>query len=224
MSFKSKAMPGILITFEGGEGAGKTTLIYKLEQELISRGKSVVKTREPGGSALSEYIRGWLLNRDFTIAVGNKAELLLFLAARAQHLEEFILPALKSGKIVLCDRFNDSTIVYQGVARGLGVSTVAALCDLVCDHLRPNLTFLLDLNSQAGLLRTKKAQKDNAKEGEVDRIEGEGLAFHEKVRQGFLSIAHQDPERVHVIDASCSIDQVYQAALNVIQERLGNYV
>ncbi|HRD55508.1 MAG TPA: dTMP kinase, partial [Parachlamydiaceae bacterium] len=147
----------MLITFEGGEGAGKTTLIKELAKALFAVGHHVVQTREPGGSRLGEHIRSWLLKHDFDVKVGKEAELLLFLAARAQHLEELIVPSIKAGKIVLCDRFNDSTIVYQGIARGIGFEKVEKLCQLVSAHTEPALTLLLDVDPVIGLMRTKKA-------------------------------------------------------------------
>lgn len=212
--------PGKFITFEGGEGAGKTTLINSLEKTLLQRGYKVVKTREPGGSPLGEHIRNWLLNRDFTLNIGSKSELLLFLAARAQHLEEVIIPALEAGKIVLCDRFNDSTIAYQGVARGLGAQYVEHLCDLVCDGIIPHLTFILDVNPQEGLKRTKYAVKEHALSGEVDRIESEKLEFHQLVRNGMLQLAKNNPQRITVIDASKTRDAVFSKALERLESLL----
>lgn len=132
---------GLFITFEGGEGAGKTTLIQALDKHLRSLGYTVVKTREPGGSSLGDQIRALLLNPRHSIDISAEAELLLFLASRAQHITECIAPALQAGYVVLCDRFNDSTIAYQGVARGLGVKRVQQLCHLVCGPVTPALTF-----------------------------------------------------------------------------------
>lgn len=206
---------GLFITFEGGEGAGKTTLIDKIEQELKNRGVPVVRTREPGGTKLSEQIRHWLLDKSFDITVGDKAEMLLFLSARAQHLEELILPALAQGKVVLCDRFNDSTVVYQGVARGLGFDYVQKLCTLACG-IEPDLTLFLDLDPRIGLARTRRTHKDTAKAGEMDRIESEKLEFHEKVRQGFLKLAASNTQRIHVLDATQSRDDVFSHALEIL--------
>jgi len=210
----------MLITFEGGEGAGKTSLINRLEKELSSKGLELVRTREPGGSPLSEHIRFWLLNLDFNIKVGKQAELLLFLAARAQHLEELIVPAIELKKIVLCDRFNDSTIVYQGLARGLGFEKTAGLCALVSDGLEPDLTFFLDVDPELGLNRTKRMRKENAKDGETDRIESEGFAFHRLVQQGFQRLAKENPERIYTLDANKSEDEVYNEALKVLLTKL----
>lgn len=210
----------MLITFEGGEGAGKTTLINRLEKELSLQGLHLVKTREPGGSLLSEHIRSWLLNLDFNIKVGKKAELLLFLAARAQHLEELIIPALQAKKIVFCDRFNDSTVVYQGLARGLGFEKTEALCNLVCDQIVPDLTFFLDVDPEIGLERTKRTRKENAHDGEMDRIESEGLEFHKLVQAGFRRLAKENPKRIHTLDANQPEDAVFSQALKVLRTRL----
>lgn len=212
----------LFITIEGGEGAGKTTLIEKLGAVLKSHGHDIIKTREPGGSRLSDHIRQWLLNRDTDLPIGYKAELLLFLSARAQHLEELIKPALSHGKTVICDRFNDSTIVYQGLGRGLGMDYVKQLCDLVCENIIPNITLFLDVEPQVGLMRTRNASKENAKHGEVDRIEAERLDFHERVRQGFLTLAKHNPERIHVIDANQSEDAVFRDVKKLIEEKIKN--
>jgi dTMP kinase len=210
----------MLITFEGGEGAGKTSLINSLDKELSLQGINLVKTREPGGSFLSEHIRSWLLNLDFEVKVGKKAELLLFLAARAQHLEELIVPALTAEKIVFCDRFNDSTIVYQGLARGLGVKKTEELCKLVCDGIEPLLTFFLDVDPEVGLARTKRTRKENANDGEMDRIESEGLEFHRLVQQGFRELAKANPQRIYTLDANQSEAEVLARALAILRQKL----
>lgn len=200
---------GVLITFEGGEGAGKSTLIAKLSQELTHRGYHVLVTREPGGTPLGEHIRQWLLDPQFKMEVGQQAELMLFLAARAQHLEEVIRPALKQAKVILCDRFNDSTIVYQGIARGLGRDYVESLCDLLCKEVVPDLTFFLDLDAETGLARRKGASS-------LDKMEKEKLEFHKLVRQGFHQLAQEHPSRIRTLNARLSIEEVYQAALEVV--------
>src|SRR6187431_1687241 len=147
---------GIFITIEGGEGAGKTTLIESLYQHLLGLGREVLKTREPGGTPLGEEIRKILLHS--TGPVSPYAELSLFLASRAQHISELIAPALAAGKVVLCDRFNDSTIAYQGMARGLGMEEVAAVCRFICAGLEPQLTLYLDIDPAVGLSRAKKSR------------------------------------------------------------------
>jgi dTMP kinase len=211
-------MSGIFITIEGGEGTGKTTLIKAIENELTVRGFCVVTTREPGGSSLGEHIRTWLLNRDASVAIGSHAELLLFLAGRAQHIEELIQPSLARGCVVLCDRFNDSTIVYQGIARNLGQEYVAQLCSSVCRGIDPHLTFVLDLDPGTGLARSRAVNKEHAAEGELDRIESEALHFHEKVRKGFLDLAQQAPHRCKIIDAAQSKERVFLEAISALEK------
>lgn len=214
------SMKSLFITLEGGEGSGKSTLLFKLERELTKRGLQAVKTREPGGSSLGEQMRQWLLAAKSDVSISPFAELFLFLAARAQHLEEVIKPSLASGKIVICDRFNDSTIAYQGFARGLGMDLVERLCDVVCQGVMPEITFFLDVNPQEGLRRTRKAHKDNAVAGEVDRIESEQLAFHERVRAGLHKLAANYPERIFVVDANQSADAVYKQVLRKLDSLL----
>lgn len=210
----------LFITFEGGEGAGKTTLIGRLEKKLMDRGYLIVKTREPGGSRLGNAIRGFLLNRDAEMQVGAKAELLLFLAARAQHIEELIAPALAAGKIVLCDRFNDSTIAYQGYARGLGVDYVSQMCNFACAGVTPALTLFLDVDPELGLKRSMRIAKENAVAGQADRIEAERVEFHQRVRHAFQEMAQKEPTRFRRIDASQSIDLVTAQALKYVEEVL----
>jgi dTMP kinase len=212
-------MKSLFITFEGGEGAGKTTLIGNLERHLISQGYDVVRTREPGGSQLSETIRKWVLEHN-TCKISSLSELLLFLAARAQHIDELIAPALKEGKIVLCDRFNDSTIAYQGVARGLGVEKVKSLCELVTGDYQPQLTIYLDVDPKEGLNRSRLTNKDISKTGQLDKMESEALAFHEKVRNGFLMLAKNSPERITVINANEGINKVFDTALSIVEPLL----
>lgn len=213
--------PPRFITIEGGEGAGKTTLIHRLEEVLQSWGFTVVKTREPGGTLLGNEIRSWLLNHHASIKIGARAELLMFLAARAQHIEELIAPALAAGKVVLCDRFNDSTIAYQGVGRGLGLAFVQDLCHRVCGQTVPDLTFYLDVDPEIGLQRTKRISKENAAAGEVDRIEAEKMEFHQSVRKSFAEIAQAEPTRFISIDASQPQENVIKACKNVLSRRFG---
>lgn len=204
---------GCLVTLEGGEGAGKSVLQRKLSDYLLNQGIEVISTREPGGCPLSEKIRDLLLKKEQSFDVGAKAELLLFLAARAQHIEELILPALEAGKVVLCDRFNDSTIAYQGGARGLGVSYVKNLCQMVCGPVWPQLTLLLDIDPQIGLKRALKTHKKHAERGQWDRIESEQLSFHEKIRDSLLLLCQDEPHRFFCIDASQSEEAVFKEAL-----------
>jgi dTMP kinase len=215
---------GTFITFEGGEGAGKSSVIAHIAAALRLEGFEVLCTREPGGTPLGEQIRHWLLDNKQTVQIGDTSELFLFLAARAQHLAELIRPALKRGYIVLCDRFNDSTIAYQGAARGLGVEYVEKLCRLACHDTLPDITLLLDVPTEAGLQRTRAASKENAKAGEVDRIESEKKEFHEKVRQALLALAAKEPDRYLVIDASQTLHHVQQEAKDKIFKSLSRYV
>lgn len=208
----AKSKNSRFITIEGGEGSGKTTLISKLRDKLIQHGYEVITTREPGGTRFGEMMRDRLLSRNNDLAICPQAELLLFLAARAQHIEELILPALEQGKIVICDRFQDSTIAYQGAARELGFDYVQELCKLSCKNFAPDVTLLLDIDPIAGLERCKKMSKEHAAEGELDRIESETLAFHRKVREGMLELARQEPERIKVIDAGRTPEQVFDVA------------
>ena len=204
----------LFVTFEGGEGAGKTTLIRNLEKELTKKGHAVLVTREPGGTELGHQIRDWLLHRKDKTSMAPMAELNLFLADRAQHIEEFLKPALHDGKIILCDRFNDSTIAYQGFGRGLGFENVEKLCLGTCQGILPELTFFLDLDPQVGFERTRLEQRI------PDRLELENQAFHNKVRQGFLTIAQKDSQRVVVLDASQAPEDVFKKALQVLESRL----
>jgi dTMP kinase len=214
----SSIKKGFFITFEGGEGAGKTTLLNKLAYELQQLGCQVVVTREPGGTKLGESIRHLLLTQQSSFSISSRAELLLFLSARAQHLDELIIPSLKQGKIVLCDRFNDSTLAYQGEARGLKMGEVEALCRLVCQDVQPDLTFFLDLDPKIGLARTQKISKEHAASGQLDRIEAETVEFHERVQRAFQEIARNNRSRVVTIDASQPAEFVQQQAWQILKK------
>ena len=208
----------LFVTFEGGEGAGKTTLIRRLEKELNQRRYPTLQTREPGGSPLGEKIRQLLLEEDSCAKIGPLAELLLFLAGRAQHLEEVVRPALAEGKTVLCDRFNDSSVAYQGIARGLGQTYVQTLCDQVCQGTTPDLTFFLDLDPGVGMERAAKQQRV------MDRLENEVGGFHEKVRGGFFKLAQENPQRIWIIDASESPDTVFDQVWKILEGKLSTHV
>lgn len=212
-----KSFNGHFITLEGGEGSGKTTLLHQLAAFLTQRGYEVITTREPGGTHFGETIRDWLLHQQST-SIGHQAELLLFLAARAQHIEEKILPALESGQVVLCDRFNDSTIAYQGGARGLGIRYVKKLCQLVCGAVTPQLTLFLNVSPEVGIARSRSVHKEHASSGELDRIESEALSFHRKIQQTFEFLAKREPLRIYTIDAHQSQEQVLKEAIEAIDE------
>lgn len=194
----------MFVSFEGGEGAGKSTLLQKLYDTLQKTGFSVLLTRAPGGTRIGTQIRELLLSEK-TQGLSVYAELFLFLADRAQHVEEVILPSLKKGMIVLCDRFNDSTIAYQG-SRGLDIQKIWELCLFASQNLSPDLTLYLDLDPIQGLRRIQK-------EREKDRIENEELKFHQKIRDIYHTIALKEPDRFRILDASKSSEQIYQDAL-----------
>ena len=190
-------MSGLFITFEGGEGCGKSTQIDLLREVLEEQGQSVVITREPGGTPIAEAIREVLLNADHK-GMCTESELLLYAAARAQHVQEKIRPALEAGQVVLCDRFADSTTAYQGAARGVNEALVEQLYQIATGGLKPDKTILIDLDPVTGLDRARIR-------GTADRLESENLAFHQAVREGFLKIAAAEPERVVVLDGAQEI-------------------
>lgn len=205
---------GLFITFEGGEGSGKTTLQQKLVSHLSSIGYSLLSTRAPGGTALGVSIREILLYKK-KIDLCKQAELFLFLADRAQHVEEVIVPALKEKKIILCDRFNDSTIAYQGGARGVDLLFIEQLCAFAVRDLSPDLTIYLDIDPKEGLRRAQAAIVTHAKSS-YDRLEQEHLEFHERVRETYLMLAKKFPKRICVVDASQSVEQVFVDTLKLI--------
>lgn len=198
-------MRGRFITLEGSEGSGKSTNLNHIHQRLQQAGVDVVLTREPGGTPLGESIRELLLDHRQQ-AMASDTELLLMFAARAQHLNELILPALETGKWVLCDRFTDATYAYQGAGRGIAHERIALLEQWVQGELRPDLTLFLDLPVAQGLARA-------GERAELDRFEREEVAFFERVRQGYLSQAAAHPQRYRVVDASPELPEV-QAQLN----------
>ncbi|WP_420422568.1 dTMP kinase [Simkania sp.] len=211
-----KKSKGLFITFEGGEGVGKTTLIERLYDHLREKGFSVFKTREPGGTEFGKHVRDILLHHE-GYSFGKKSELFLFLADRAQHVEEKILPHLEENSIVLCDRFNDSTLAYQGVARCVDLELLRTFCKFAASDLTPDLTLFLDLDPAMGLERSRKSKKLGDSH---DRIEREKIAFHTKVREAFLGLAQKEPERFQVLDARLDSDKVFEQAMSEIQPKL----
>ena len=198
---------GMFITFEGGEGAGKTTQIELLRKKLIEAGHDVVTTREPGGVPEAEKIRDLLVKSDG----GNwdpLSECLLFFTARRMHVETLIKPALEAGKIVISDRFTDSTIAYQGYGHGFEMDLILKTKKLSIDHFQPDITFLLDLPAVEGLQRSKRRLAEA--ESNEDKFENLDLSFHERLRDGFLEIAKNEPERVTVINAQDDIETISQ--------------
>jgi dTMP kinase len=203
---------GFLLSFEGIEGSGKTTQIHILADRLRSLGYLVIETREPGGSPISEQIRSVLLAPD-NRGMDARCELLLYLASRVQHLTDMILPSMEKGAIVLCDRYADATLAYQGYGRGLGVSVTRELIRFASGRLVPNLTILLDIPVGVGLDRKRRA-------GNMDRLDLEGDLFHHKVRKGYLRIARQEPRRVRIINGTMPPDMVALAIRRIVEERL----
>ncbi|WP_165209036.1 dTMP kinase [Streptococcus tangpeifui] len=202
---------GHLITLEGPDGAGKTSVLEKLVPLLEAQGFQVVTTREPGGVAIAESIRQVILDVNNT-AMDEKTELLLYIAARRQHLVEKVLPALAQGKLVLIDRFIDSSVAYQGYGRGLSVADIDWLNNYAIEETKPELTLLFDLPSEVGLARIEQAEVR-----EVNRLDLEKLDLHQRVRQGYLDLAQSQPERIKIIDAAQDLEKVVADALATIQ-------
>ncbi len=198
---------GLFVTFEGIEGSGKTTQIELAGEYLGQRGIPCLRTEEPGGTSLGRRLRELLLNRG-PFAICPETELLLFAAARAQHVREAILPALAAGKVVLCDRFADATAVYQGYARGLDMETVNFLNAFSIQGRHPDLTLLFDLPVETGLTRARTRIELMTGGQKEDRFEAEELSFHRKVREGYLLAAHREVERFRVIDAAGTIAEL----------------
>lgn len=193
-------MRGRFITFEGIEGSGKSSQISLLTDYLRSNHRAVTLTREPGGTPIGDQVRKILLDPGNKI-LDPSAELLLYAASRAQHLKEVIRPALQSGAIVLCDRFSDATLAYQGYGRGLDLAMIHALDRLVTAGMRPDLTIVLDVEAAVGLARARGRNNQQGLEAEA-RFENEALAFHERVRQGYLTLAREAPDRMKIVDAA----------------------
>jgi len=191
----------MFITLEGGEGAGKTTQIVDLAKSFAARGLKCILTREPGGTDLGKKIRALLLNPD-NAGMAPETELLLYMADRAEHVSTVIRPALAGGKTVLCDRFFDATLVYQGAARGLSPEWTSQLHALVFAGLTPDLTLLLDLPPEVGLARARRQLEKGARSAQESRFEDEALAFHQRVRDGYLELARGQSDRFRVIDAA----------------------
>jgi dTMP kinase len=208
-------MPGLFITFEGGEGCGKSTQIARLATRLRAEGRTIYQTREPGGTPLGEAVRDLLQHNQAGRGMSSESELLLFAAARAQIVRERILPALENGEVVLCDRFADSTTVYQGVARAIDPIEVAAINQFATSGLTPDLTCLIDLDPAVGLWRAREGR-----EAPLDRMEQEALTFHQDVRRGYLEIAGVDTERFRVFDGSQDIEALEQEIWATVEPKL----
>ena len=206
---------GFFITFEGPEGAGKSTQVALLSEFLTKNGCQVVTTREPGGTALAEKIREVVKGHDGSEKMHDRTELLLMEAARSQHVQEFILPQLEAGVTVICDRFSDSTLAYQGGARGLDSGEIVFLNRFAAVGLVPDLTFLLDLSPEDGFSRTRKRSETA---GQFDRFEAEKIDFHRSVRSAFLALAEAEPGRIKVIDAFRDQQSVHEDIVRIVNE------
>lgn len=211
---------GLFLTFEGIEGSGKSTQCHRLAATLSALGHSVLETREPGGTRCAEKIRALLLNDSSSAGIQEsitaECETALVLAARSQHIRHQILPALVKNKVVLCDRFTDSTLAYQGFGRRLDMEALVTFNDFVTQGLMPDLTFLFDLPIQEGLARRQRAKNQN-------RLDRESQAFHRRVRKGFLHIAAQDPQRITIINGRESPENIAktieQTVINLLHRR-----
>lgn len=209
-------MRGKFITIEGTDGSGKSTQIELLMDYLRKKGADVIFTREPGGTQISEKIREIILDVDNSEMTGI-TEALLYAAARSQHVEEKIIPALEAGKIIVCDRFVDSSIAYQGAARGIGAEKIMGINEAALHGIMPDMTLFFDLSPEKGILRKKN-------ERALDRLEKEKMDFHEKVYEGYKNLCKKYPERIKPIDADRSIDEVHSEVIEVIDGLLkGKY-
>ncbi|OCA88483.1 dTMP kinase [Bacillus sp. FJAT-27986] len=202
---------GVFITVEGPEGAGKTTVLARVGEQLEKEGYSIVLTREPGGIPIAEQIRQVILNPDHT-EMDSRTEALLYAAARRQHLMEKVVPALNKGCIVLCDRFVDSSLAYQGYARGLGIEEVREINRFAIQDTMPELTLFFMIDPEIGLRRI-----ENHKSREINRLDLEKLNFHQKVYEGYQLLIKNEPDRIKVIDANQSFEEVYQETLQQIR-------
>lgn len=200
----------MFITFEGPDGAGKTTIISMVARQF----EGAILTREPGGIDIAEQIRSVILNKENT-AMDPRTEALLYAAARRQHLIEKVKPALEEGKVVFCDRFVDSSLAYQGYARGLGIDEVLNINQFAIENMMPNLTIYFDIEPEEGLKRINKN-----KGREINRLDLENLEFHQKVREGYHHILERFTDRIVKIDASGTLDEVFQKTIQIINDKL----
>jgi dTMP kinase len=209
----------MFITFEGIEGAGKSTVLDRLGEGLGARGRACLRTREPGGSDLGTSLRALLLDSGRTIV--PEAELFLYLADRAQHVRRVIRPALEGGRLVLCDRYADSTVVYQGYGRGLDVEELFRLNDMAVGGLWPDMTVLLDVDAAAGLARARARNREAGTDVREGRFEAEAISFHQRIRQGYLAWAGRHPGRFRIVDASRPPDAVCAAVAEIVDAVIG---
>ncbi|WP_027369657.1 dTMP kinase [Desulfovermiculus halophilus] len=209
----------MLITFEGIEGCGKSTQAVRVREWLQSMGRSVLLSREPGGTAVGRTLRSLLLDAQNN-HLCSRTELFLYLADRAQHVHEIIKPGLEAGSVVLVDRFADSTLVYQGFGRGLDLHMVQGLNELAVDRVTPDLTLVLDLSPETGLQRARSRNGEQGTDQSEGRFEAESLAFHSRIREGYLELASRDRERIVVVNGAGTEDEVYAQVQKEIESRL----
>lgn len=218
-----RAMAGIFITFEGVEGCGKTTQIQMLARALVLPGRELLLTREPGGTPIGEKIRTVLLDAGHG-AMSPLAELLLYGAARNQHVRELLRPALEREAVVLCDRYADATTAYQGAARRITPEVIAEVHRVTTEGLWPDLTIVLDLPPEAGLARARARNAEDVAAIGQDRFEREEMEFHERVRAGYLEIARREPGRIVVVDGAREAEAIHQDILRIVQRRFSALV
>ncbi len=212
---QADALTGKLFTFEGSEGSGKSTQIELLADELEGMGNEVVVTREPGGTEIGEEIRHLLIHNSAGNDMAPEAELLLFAAARAQLVRQVVIPGLQEGKIILCDRFLDSTTVYQGAARSISSDPVSYINQFAAAGITPDLTFILDVPAEVSIARVKRRVTDLP-----DRMEQENVDFYKKVREGYLLLARSLPERFHVVDGTRELRENQEDILKTVLEHI----
>lgn len=200
---------GLFITFEGADGSGKTTQLNNIKSFLEQKGFDVVITREPGALEIGQKIRNILLHHDGIVA--DRCEMFLFLADRAQHVETFIKPAIEDGKIVLCDRHTDSTIAYQGYGRGQNITLLKELNEIAVNSIKPDLTLVFDVSTEVAQERVGN---------EKDRMESAGIEFHKKVRNGYLELQKQEPDRIKLINANNPIEEVFEDTKKIVDKLL----
>jgi len=210
-------MEGKFITFEGIEGCGKTSQAKLLVQYLEEKGYSVLMTREPGGTPVSEAVREILLSTDFS-NMHPHTEVLLYLASRAQHVSEVIKPALENGKIIVCDRFSDSTFVYQCLVRGIDMHMIKTINRFATERISPHITFVLDVDPVEGLRRAKSRNQKNMRE--EDRMERESMDFHQRVREGYLKWAAEYPNRIYVVQSVREKEEVHEEIVEIVEKAL----
>ena len=202
---------GLFITFEGADGCGKTTQLQLLKTYLENKGYEIIVTREPGGKGLGEKFREILLNYDGVVS--DRCESFLFLADRAQNIDTIVKPAVSSGKIVLCDRHIDSSVAYQGYGRGLNIEEIKKLNSIATGGMLPDLTLVFDIDIETSMQRVGK---------EKDRMESSGNEFFNRVRNGYLELAKQEPERIKVVDSRGSIEEIHEKVVNILQDLCKN--